>query len=62
MNKNAWGRYEKGGSWRYDIEEPGYKYNMFDLQAALGLIQLKRLEDMQKKRGEIAELKHDYFN
>ena len=54
MNKNAWGRYAKGGSWRYDIEEPGYKYNMFDLQAALGLIQLKRLEDMQKKREEIA--------
>jgi len=55
MNKNAWGRYAKGGSWRYDIEEPGYKYNMFDLQAALGLIQLKRLEEMQQKREMIAD-------
>lgn len=50
MSKNAWNRYGKGGSWMYDIEEPGYKYNMFDIQAALGLSQLKRLEEMQNKR------------
>ena len=62
MSKNAWGRYAKGGSWRYDIEEPGYKYNMFDLQAALGLIQLKRLEDMQKIREKIAECYNAAFS
>lgn len=37
MSAGAWNRYGKEGSWRYDIEEPGYKYNMFDIQAALAL-------------------------
>ncbi len=52
MNKNAWNRYGKEGTWRYDIEEPGYKYNMFDIQAALALSQLHRLDDMQRRRME----------
>jgi len=54
MSKSAWNRYAKGGTWRYDIEEFGYKYNMFDIQAALGLKQLERLEEMQQRRAEIA--------
>ena len=56
MDHNAWNRYVDGGSWMYDIVEPGYKYNMFDLQAALGLIQLKRLESMQSRREEIVRI------
>ncbi len=56
MSNNAWNRYGKGGSWMYDIEEPGYKYNMFDLQAALGLKQLERLEQMQNRREEIVNI------
>ncbi len=54
MSHNAWNRYAKGGSWKYDIVEPGFKYNMFDIQAALGLKQLSRLEEMQEKRLKIA--------
>lgn len=54
MSHNAWNRYAKGGSWRYDIVEAGYKYNMFDIQAALGLVQLRRLEEMQAARLKIA--------
>ncbi|HEX3037898.1 MAG TPA: DegT/DnrJ/EryC1/StrS family aminotransferase [Oscillospiraceae bacterium] len=54
MSHNAWNRYAKGGSWKYDIAEPGFKYNMFDIQAALGLKQLSRLEEMQEKRLKIA--------
>lgn len=54
MSRNAWNRYAKGGSWRYEIEEPGFKYNMFDIQAALGLKQLERIDAMQKRREEIA--------
>ena len=50
MSAGAWNRYGKGGSWRYDIEEPGYKYNMFDLQAALASVQLERMDDMQRRR------------
>lgn len=55
MSHNAWNRYAKGGSWKYDIVEPGFKYNMFDIQAALGLKQLSRLEEMQAARLKIAE-------
>ncbi|MGF7534606.1 DegT/DnrJ/EryC1/StrS family aminotransferase [Bacillus mexicanus] len=54
MSKAAWNRYSSKGSWYYEVELPGYKMNMFDLQAALGLHQLKRLDDMQKRREEIA--------
>ncbi|HEX3026412.1 MAG TPA: DegT/DnrJ/EryC1/StrS aminotransferase family protein [Clostridia bacterium] len=50
MSRNAWNRYGKGGSWRYDVEFAGYKYNMTDLQASLGIVQLGRLEAMQQKR------------
>ncbi|AEM72855.1 DegT/DnrJ/EryC1/StrS family aminotransferase [Caldicellulosiruptor acetigenus] len=56
MSKNAWNRYAKGGTWKYDIEYVGFKYNMFDLQAALGIVQLKRIEEMQKKRERIAQI------
>ena len=61
MSKNAWNRYAKGGSWRYDICEPGFKYNMFDIQAALGLKQLEHLEDMQHKRLRIAARYQEAF-
>jgi dTDP-4-amino-4,6-dideoxygalactose transaminase len=61
MSKNAWNRYAQGGSWLYDIEEPGYKYNMFDLQAAIGIKQLERLEEMQKRRDEIAKMYNEAF-
>lgn len=61
MSHNAWNRYAKGGSWHYDIVEPGYKYNMFDLQAALGLVQLSRLEEMQARRLVIAKRFQEEF-
>ena len=61
MSRNAWNRYAKGGSWRYDIVEPGCKYSMFDLQAALGLRQLDRLEEMQTRRLEIAKRFQEVF-
>ncbi|MDR2422196.1 MAG: DegT/DnrJ/EryC1/StrS family aminotransferase, partial [Deltaproteobacteria bacterium] len=41
--RRIWGRYAKKGSWAYDVVELGYKYNFTDLQAALGLAQLKKL-------------------
>ena len=62
MSRNAWNRYAKGGSWRYDICEPGFKYNMFDIQAALGLVQLSRLEEMQEKRLKIAARYQEAFS
>lgn len=53
MSRDAWKRYEKNGSWYYEIVAPGFKYNMTDIQAAIGLVQLQRLEAMQQRRYEI---------
>ena len=61
MSAGAWNRYGKGGSWRYDIEEPGYKYNMFDIQASLALVQLARMDDMQRRRFECVKIYEDAF-
>lgn len=61
MSAGAWNRYGKEGSWRYDIEEPGYKYNMFDIQAALALTQLARMDDMQRRRFEAVKVYEDAF-
>ncbi len=55
MDRNAWKRFAKSGSPRYDIALPGYKYNMMDIQAALGLHQLPRLEGFIEKRRKLAE-------
>ncbi|MDO8226747.1 DegT/DnrJ/EryC1/StrS family aminotransferase [Bacillus cabrialesii] len=54
ITKNAWNRYGEKGSWRYDVLLPGFKYNMTDIQAALGLVQLKRAAEIQEKRTRIA--------
>lgn len=61
MSRNAWKRYEKAGSWYYEILYPGFKYNMTDIQASLGLHQLDKLEDMQKTREEYAEIYNSAF-
>lgn len=54
MDKDAWKRYTARGSWRYDVREPGFKYNMPDIAAAMGLVQLQRLDAMQERRDTIA--------
>src|SRR5206468_68868 len=41
MSRDAWKRYDKGGSWYYEVMLPGFKYNMTDIQAALGVWQLR---------------------
>jgi len=53
MSRDAWKRYEKGGSWYYEVVAPGFKYNMTDIQAAIGQVQLRRLESMQQRRREV---------
>jgi dTDP-4-amino-4,6-dideoxygalactose transaminase len=54
ISKDAWKRYSKGGSWYYEVIEPGFKYNMTDLQASLGIAQLRKVDWLWEKRKEIA--------
>ena len=54
MSHDAWRRYERGGSWRYDIVFPGFKYNMTDIQASLGLHQLTKLAAFHERRAAVA--------
>ena len=54
ISKDAWRRYSKGGSWYYEVIEPGFKYNMTDVQASLGIAQLKKVDWLWEKRKEIA--------
>jgi dTDP-4-amino-4,6-dideoxygalactose transaminase len=56
MSRDAWKRYGPGGSWFYEVEQPGFKYNMTDIQAAMGLAQLRQLGAFQRRRREIAGL------
>lgn len=53
LSRDAWRRYQRGGSWYYEIEQPGFKYNMTDVQAAIGLWQLRKLERAQRRRHEV---------
>jgi dTDP-4-amino-4,6-dideoxygalactose transaminase len=50
MSRDAWKRYGQDGSWYYEVVAEGYKYNMTDIQAALGLVQLERLDVLQERR------------
>jgi dTDP-4-amino-4,6-dideoxygalactose transaminase len=54
LSRDAWKRYTRRGSWRYDIVEMGYKYNMTDVAAALGLAQLRKFPEMQRRRRRLA--------
>ncbi len=56
IERDAWKRYGKGGNPSYDISEPGYKYNMPDLLAALGLAQLARWKEFNARRQTLAGL------
>jgi dTDP-4-amino-4,6-dideoxygalactose transaminase len=54
MSKDAWKRHSASGSWRYDVVATGYKSNFTDPAAALGLVQLARLEAFIATRARIA--------
>lgn len=55
MSKDGWKRYHKQGSWYYEIHEAGFKYNLSDIQAALGLVQLERVDELNRRRRAAAE-------
>ena len=53
MSRDAYKRYTAEGSWFYEVVAPGFKYNMPDLQAAIGIAQMDRLDAMQARRKAI---------
>lgn len=55
ISKDAWKRYTAEGSWYYEVIAPGYKYNMTDIAAAIGLVQLAKAERMRQRRKEVAK-------
>jgi perosamine synthetase len=61
ISKDAWKRYTAEGSWYYEIIAPGYKYNMTDIAAAMGLAQLRKAERMHRRRHQIALRYHEAF-
>jgi dTDP-4-amino-4,6-dideoxygalactose transaminase len=56
INKDIWDRYREGNkpNWYYEVVEPGFKYNMPDLMAAIGIHQLRKIDRLQIRREEIA--------
>lgn len=54
ISRDAWKRYTSAGNWYYEIEDAGFKYNMTDLAAAIGIIQLGRAESMRRAREAVA--------
>jgi dTDP-4-amino-4,6-dideoxygalactose transaminase len=55
MSRDAWKRFSKEGSYYYEIVAPGYKYNLTDIAAAIGVHQLKRADELHRERTRIAE-------
>src|SRR5262249_47935994 len=53
MSRDAWKRNGSEGSWHYEVDRPGFKYNMTDIQASIGLHQLRKLSRFRARRLEI---------
>ncbi|MEG0899530.1 MAG: DegT/DnrJ/EryC1/StrS family aminotransferase [Oscillospiraceae bacterium] len=56
MDKDAYKRYDNSKSFEYDVTELGYKYNLSDINAAVGMAQLSHFSDMQESRRELSEI------
>jgi dTDP-4-amino-4,6-dideoxygalactose transaminase len=61
INKDAWNRYAASGKWFYSVDEPGFKYNLTDIASAIGIHQLRRLEEFAGKRAHLVKLYNRLF-
>jgi perosamine synthetase len=55
ISRDAWDRYTAKGSWHYEIVDNGCKYNTTDINAAIGMVQLKKQDELRQKRDNIAQ-------
>jgi len=62
ITKDAWKRYDATGTPHYDVLMPGFKYNLMDIQAALGIHQLKRVGDFNQRRKQMADRYNQAFS
>ena len=62
MDRDAWKRYSSEGSWYYEVIRPGFKYNMPDVAAAIGIQQLRKLTRFQTRRKEIVSGYNEAFS
>jgi len=62
IERDAWKRYRADGSWFYEVLEAGFKYNLTDLQSAIGLVQLAKCDAMRQAREAIAGCYSDAFS
>lgn len=62
MSLDAWKRYSSEGSWYYEVIKPGFKYNMTDIAAAIGIQQLRKLSQFQERRREIVRRYNEAFS
>ena len=62
LSKDAWKRYSDEGFVHYHVIFPGFKYNMMDIQASLGIHQMKRIDKYLKRRKEIWEMYNNAFS
>jgi perosamine synthetase len=54
LSRDAWKRYSRGGTWRYDVVDLGFKYNLTDVAAGIGLAQIAKFRTMQRTRRRLA--------
>jgi perosamine synthetase len=54
ISRDAWNRYAAGGTWYYEVAEAGYKYNMTDVAAAMGIVQLGRSDELLAERQRLS--------
>ena len=59
ISKDAWNRYTDKGNWFYEVLEPGFKYNLSDIQSAIGIHQLRKLDGFIEQRRRYAQLYND---
>jgi dTDP-4-amino-4,6-dideoxygalactose transaminase len=57
-SRDAWDRYTEHGGWHYDVVAHGYKYNLSDIQSAIGIHQLHKLEHFIRRRTDLAARYH----
>jgi perosamine synthetase len=62
IDKDAWQRYEGRRSWFYEVKTQGYRYHMSNINAAIGLAQLKKFNDFMSRKRSIVELYNKHFS